>query len=202
MNEQVYCRITSKGNYLGYNCPVEGLSITYSTYKLLKTMGLQIEIYDPVKEAKEKEAKKNKEQEAKMQQTRNNLLEKAIKQEEQKHIMPDADYIDQDMQDSIEYLRQNKENEVDPMDDEVDKILNDQLQVETASQFEEVPYVEEKVLRDKFYTTEELQKKKYNELIAILVVRGHIGGRDKMAPRQKDKKEDLIKKILDTQFEE
>ena len=58
MSEHVCCRITGKGNYLGYQCPIEGLNITYSTYKLMRAMGVPIEIYDPVKEAKEKELKK------------------------------------------------------------------------------------------------------------------------------------------------
>ena len=54
--EQILCQIPVEGYYLGYKCPVYGISITYSTYKLLKAMGVPIEPYDPKAEM-EKQAK-------------------------------------------------------------------------------------------------------------------------------------------------
>ena len=54
-------RIKNKGFYLGRDCPAEGIVVSDFIITVLRSMGADVEIYDPEEEARIKKAKKQEE---------------------------------------------------------------------------------------------------------------------------------------------
>lgn len=178
-------RIKNKGTYMGYQCPVDGLVVSDLIVYVLRSMGADVEIYDPVEEArKAKEAKEQKA--AKEQAVYEAELNKLMEDSTDRRIMElEAENAAKQARiDDLESTLKNDEPVVDDADialDEAEDIIVDDP-------------------KTKVYTDEELSIMTMAELKTILVGRGHINALyDKLAPRTKDRRPDLLRKVKETQ---
>lgn len=203
--EQILCQIPVEGYYLGYKCPVYGISITYSTYKLLKAMGVPIEPYDPKAEM-EKQAKiveAIKEEIPQVKETVNVKVEstpvETISEHKQKVIVepteePRFQVIEKQVSDD------DPEEYHKSLDSKIGDILANTTRTEEENIFDKVPETERSHFIRETYTHEELAKMPRAQLIGILTARGYTGRKDDNAPKSRDKREELIRKILNTQL--
>ena len=106
-------RIKNKGVYLGRQCPTEGIVVSDFIITILRSMGADVEIYDPVEEAKQKEAKL-KEKKAKEQEEIKELLTKPsderVQQLEIENQAKQA--IIENLQEEIKEIQEEKKDKV------------------------------------------------------------------------------------------
>lgn len=197
--EYVYCRINDTGYFLGRKCPCDNIRITQEVYSILRASGLNIEIYDPAEEAKKQailleEAKaKNKELESKpvtLEASFQVDTEMAVEPEPiTEAVTEEAKSVEEvtEKSDFIKQLEDEIAESKDDLDNELDSLVEDY-----DPEVKEVP-------EEKIYSQEELEEMTRAELQNILITRGHSGGRDPLSVKQKDRRSDIIKKILETQ---
>jgi len=233
----VWCRIKSKGVYLGRSCPCDGLYITDEVYQILRATGLDIEIYDPEEEkrkrmqaARKVEVVQVKEQveveQPKIEETKKeepvaevqevNKVEDEVETEDEvfaedkdgkivqikpgnpSNIETESSFI-QNVKDELFAELQSDEDDVidkeleDYVSPSEQRFLNRNTEVEKVSDAVESKEKEQMPV----YTEEELNLLSRNELCQILFNLGHKGGRDPMAPKQKEKKDSIIRKIIE-----
>lgn len=197
--EYVYCRINDTGYFLGRKCPCDNIRITQEVYSILRASGLNVEIYDPVEEAK-KQAMLLEETKAKNEVLEDKpvTLEASFQVDTEMAVEPEsiteaateeAEVVDE-VTEKSEFIKQ-LEDEIaeskDDLDNELDSLVEDYD-----------PEVKE-ISEAKKYTQEELEEMTRAELQNILISRGHSGGRDPLSVKQKDRRSDIIRKILETQ---
>ena len=106
-------RIKNKGVYLGRECPAEGIVVSDFIINVLRSMGADVEIYDPAEEAKAKQAK-IMEEKAKQQEEIKELLTKPsderIQQLETENQAKQA--IIENLQEEIKEIQEEKKDKV------------------------------------------------------------------------------------------
>lgn len=197
--DYVYCRINDTGFFLGRNCPCDNIRITQEVYSILRASGLNIEIYDPAEEAKkqaillEEEKAKKEELESKPVTLEDNFQVDAEMQVEPEPIteaVVEESKPAEEVTEKSDFIKQ-LENEIAESKDDLDNEL-DSLVKDYDPEAEDAP-------EEKIYTQEELEEMTRAELQNILVARGHSGGRDPLSVKQKDRRSDIIRKILESQ---
>ena len=174
-------RIKNKGFYLGRDCPAEGIVVSDFIITVLKSMGADVEIYDPEEEARIKKAKLEEEQ-AKKQEEAKEVLTAPVDEKVQE-VETENQEVVEDSQESVEEI-QEKETEVQ------EAVENPQEEIKEVQEAKE----------DKFYTDDELSLLTVAELKAILTNRGHTDSRkDLLAPRYNERRASLIEKVKSTQ---
>lgn len=228
MNEYVNCRIRQKGRYMGYECPRDNIRITYSTYKILRAAGVPIEMYDPEKEKQTQEKidvvkEQAKNMNIKIVDESNELetsddeilsnetdelgtidIEEFESLDDNTNNLSEEDY--QKIADLENKIDEGLANLFDDLcePDEVDLLIDDILKEYNEDNNLDDSYDDLTINNSqtyKSYNLDELEDLSRAELTDILRERGHVGGRDPYAVKQKDKRSDMIRKILATQEE-
>jgi hypothetical protein len=212
---------------MGYECPRDNIRITYSTYKILRAAGVPIEIYDPEKDKQSQEKITVITEESK--NTNNKIIDEQPESEtiddvelyDDNHELEtieieEYETLDSDNTENLseeDYQRiAELENQIDEglenlfdelcEPDELDLLIDDILQEHKEDNLSD-DLDENFIISDeqnyKSYTLDELENLSRAELTDILRERGHVGGRDPYAVKQKDKRSDMIRKILATQ---
>jgi hypothetical protein len=212
---------------MGYECPRDNIRITYSTYKILRAAGVPIEIYDPEKDKQSQEKITVITEESK--NTNNKIIDEQPESEtiddvelyDDNHELgtieiEEYETLDSDSTENLseeDYQRiAELENQIDEglenlfdelcEPDELDLLIDDILQEHKEDNLSD-DLDENFIISDeqnyKSYTLDELENLSRAELTDILRERGHVGGRDPYAVKQKDKRSDMIRKILATQ---
>ena len=191
MDDFLTCRIPVKGRYLGYDCPKDNIRITRSSYYLLKRIGIPIETYNPYKVEKPKQETK---------QTDDKTSEVVVIDEfDVNGQIVDNACIEGKVSDENNFnIEDLSEYVISDEDLELDAILKETEETEVST-FESVNVQNTQTVdAQKVWTIEELDKITRSEMTTILCMRGHTGGKDPYAVKQKDKKNHIIQKILDT----
>lgn len=229
MNEYVNCRIRQKGRYMGYECPRDNIRITYSTYKILRAAGVPIEIYDPVKEKQTQEKINAVKEQATNMNIKVVDESKELETSNDEILSNETDKLGTIDIEELESLDDNDDNSNNLSEEDYQKIadLENKIDEGLANLFDDLcepdevdlliddilkEYEEDNDLEDshddltvndnqtyKSYRLDELEDLSRAELTDILRERGHVGGRDPYAVKQKDKRSDMIRKILATQ---
>ena len=167
-------RIKNKGFYLGRDCPAEGIVVSDFIITVLRSMGADVEIYDPEEEAR---------------------IKKAKKQEEAKEVLTAP------VDEKVQEVETENQEVVEDAQESVEDIQEKEIEVQEAveSPQEEIKEVQE-AKEDKIYTDDELSLLTVAELKAILTNRGHTDSRkDLLAPRYNERRASLIEKVKSTQ---
>ena len=130
-------RIKNKGVYLGRQCPTEGIVVSDFIITILKSMGADVEIYDPEEEARIKKAKL-KEEEAKKQEEAKEVLTAPVDEKVQEVETENQEVIEASQEPAEEV--QEKETEVQ------EAVENPQEEIKEVQETKE----------DKIYTDDEL----------------------------------------------
>ena len=93
-------RIKNKGIYLGRDCPAEGIVVSDFIITVLKSMGADVEIYDPEEEARLKKAKLEEEQAKKQEEAKEALT--APVDEKVQEVETENQEVVEDSQESAE----------------------------------------------------------------------------------------------------
>lgn len=197
--EYVYCRINDVGYFLGRKCPCDNIRITKEVYSILRASGLNIEIYDPVEDAKKQAAlleetkTKDKVLEVNPVTLESNVqidTEMVVESEPIIEVVTEETNTVEEVTEKSDFIKQLEEEiteSKDDLDNELDNLVENYNPESEETHEEDI------------YTQEELEEMTRANLQNILVARGHTGGRDPLAVKQKDHRSDIIRKILETQ---
>ncbi len=197
--EYVYCRINDTGYFLGRKCPCDNIRITREVYSILRASGLNVEIYDPVEEAK-KQAILLEEAKAKNEVLEDKpvALEASFQVDAEMSVEPEP--ITEAATEKVESVEEvtEKSEFIKQLEDEIAESKDD-LDNELDSLVEDYDPEVKEISEAKKYTHEELEEMTRAELQNILITRGHTGGRDPLSVKQKDRRSDIIRKIIEIQ---